>query len=84
MYYCSGYGEGPLAQFQLTDTPVVNMETEATGNNQLRRKIDLELVRQGIFINPMLTKIYVSLAHDEAAVQAYVDALETAVRICCT
>ena len=60
------------------------METEATGNNQLRRKIDLELVRQGIFINPMLTKIYVSLAHDEAAVQAYVDALETAVSICCT
>ena len=78
------YDEGPLAQFKLTDTSVVNMETEATGNNQLRRKIDLELVRQGIFINPMLTKIYVSLAHDEAAVQAYVDALETAVRICCT
>ncbi len=77
------YGEGPLAQFQLTDAPVVDMETEATSNYQLRREIDLELVKQDIFINPMLTKIYVSLAHDETAVQAYVDALDTAVCICC-
>ncbi len=77
------YGQGPLAQFQIADIPIVDMETEATSNYHLRREIDLEMVRQGIFINPMLTKIYVSLAHDETAVQAYVDALDTAVGICC-
>jgi glutamate-1-semialdehyde 2,1-aminomutase len=75
------YGEGPLAQFQLTDVPVIDMQSEATGDSQRRRAIDLELIRQGIFINPMLTKIYVSLAHDQSAVDAYLQALDSAVDV---
>jgi glutamate-1-semialdehyde 2,1-aminomutase len=71
------YGVGALAQFQLSNTPVVDMSTEALGDSTLRREIDLELVRQGLFINPMLTKIYVSLAHDEAAINTYLQALDT-------
>ncbi len=75
------YGQGPLAQFQLTDIPVVDMRSEASGDPQGRRAIDLELVRRGIFINPMLTKIYVSLAHDELAVDTYLQALNEALEI---
>ncbi len=33
------------------------------------------MVSRGIFINPMLTKIYVSLAHDDADIDAIVSAL---------
>ena len=73
------YGQGPLAQFQLTDIAVVDMQSETTGDRKRRREIDLELVRLGIFINPMLTKIYVSLAHDAAAVDAYLEALDAAI-----
>ncbi len=73
------YGEGPLVQFQLAEAPIVDMQSEAAGNLHLRRTIDLELIPQGIFINPMLTKIYVSLAHDESAIDAYLEALDSAV-----
>ena len=75
------YGQGPLAQFQLTGVPVVDMQSEASGDPERRRAIDLELVQRGIFINPMLTKIYVSLAHDELAVDAYPHVLDTAVEV---
>jgi hypothetical protein len=37
------------------------------------------MVRQGIFINPMLTKIYVSLGHDQQAIDSYLSALEIAI-----
>lgn len=77
------YGEGPLAQFQLTDVPVVDMQSEATCDSQCRRAIDLELVRRGIFINPMLTKIYVSLAHDKPAIDTYLHALDAAIGVYC-
>jgi glutamate-1-semialdehyde 2,1-aminomutase len=32
----------------------------------------LELLRNGVFLNPMGTKLYLSLAHDEAAVKEFV------------
>jgi glutamate-1-semialdehyde 2,1-aminomutase len=69
------YGVGPLAQFCLSDEPVVDMASEARGDASIRRAIDLELIPRGIFLNPMLTKIYVSLAHDQAAVDTYLEAL---------
>ncbi len=74
------YGDGPLAQYQLTSTPVSSMATEATADRKTRRALDLEMVRQGIFINPMLTKIYVSLGHDRQAIDDYLSALQIAIR----
>jgi glutamate-1-semialdehyde 2,1-aminomutase len=64
-----------LAQFCLSDEPVVDMASEARGDASIRRAIDLELIPRSIFLNPMLTKIYVSLAHDQAAVDTYLEAL---------
>ncbi|MEM7292237.1 MAG: aminotransferase class III-fold pyridoxal phosphate-dependent enzyme, partial [Pseudomonadota bacterium] len=77
------YGEGPLANFQFVDSPVTDMASESRADATLRRATDLEMVRRGIFINPMLTKIYVSAAHDETAIDTYLEALEqTLPRVC--
>lgn len=71
-------GDGPIAQYHLTDRPIVDVGSETTADQAARRLIDLELVRHGVFVNPMLTKIYLSLAHDEAAIDRFVDELGSA------
>ena len=38
----------------------------------------LALFRRGIFLNPMGTKLYLSLAHDRAACDALLDRLDDA------
>jgi glutamate-1-semialdehyde 2,1-aminomutase len=72
------YGHGPLVQYRITDVPVVDVATEHTADPTLRRALDLAMVRRGVFLNPMLTKIYVSAAHDDAALDQYLDALDAA------
>jgi glutamate-1-semialdehyde 2,1-aminomutase len=74
------YGDGPLAQYRITDHPVTDKESEARADNDLRRRLDLALLRRGLFINPMLTKIYVSLAHEPADIDRYTAALAEEVR----
>jgi len=74
------YGDGPLAQYRITDEPVTDMDSEARADNELRRRLDLALLSRGLFINPMLTKIYVSLAHQPADVDRYTSALAEEVR----
>ncbi len=69
------YGDGPLAQYRITERPVTDMDSEARADNDLRRRLDLALLRRGLFINPMLTKIYVSLAHQPADIDRYTSAL---------
>ena len=51
------------------------MDSEARADNDLRRRLDLGLLGRGLFINPMLTKVYVSLAHQPADIDRYADAL---------
>ena len=69
------YGDGPLAQYRITDRAVTDMDSEARADNDLRRRLDLALLGRGLFINPMLTKIYVSLAHEPADIDRYTSAL---------
>lgn len=73
------YGIGPLVQFRLSATPVRDLITEAIADAGFRRRLDLAMVERGIFINPMLTKIYVSLAHGDEQIDRYLDAMETAI-----
>ena len=74
------YGDGPLAQYRITREPVTDMASEARADNVLRRELDLALLARGIFLNPMLTKIYVSLAHEPADIDRYTEALAEALR----
>ncbi|MDB5590600.1 aminotransferase class III-fold pyridoxal phosphate-dependent enzyme, partial [Enterovirga sp.] len=59
-------GDGPLAQIVFTPDPVNDYRSTARGDKVRARRMMLGLFRRGVFINPMGTKLYLSLAHDEA------------------
>jgi glutamate-1-semialdehyde 2,1-aminomutase len=62
-------GDGPLAQVAFSSQPVVDQRTWLASDRARSRKLMLELLRAGVFLNPMGTKLYLSLAHDEKVLQ---------------
>ncbi|MEK7244542.1 MAG: aminotransferase class III-fold pyridoxal phosphate-dependent enzyme [Pseudomonadota bacterium] len=58
-------GDGPLAQVVFTDRPVNNYRSTARGDKARARKLMLGLFKRGVFVNPMGTKLYLSIAHDQ-------------------
>ncbi|MBL8705506.1 MAG: aminotransferase class III-fold pyridoxal phosphate-dependent enzyme, partial [Rhodospirillales bacterium] len=59
-------GDGPLAQVVFSADPVYDYRTTKKGDGAKGRALMLGLFRRGIFLNPMGTKLYISLAHTEA------------------
>jgi len=59
-------GDGPLAQVVFSDRPVFDYRSTRSGDGQKGRAVMLGLFARGVFLNPMGTKLYLSLAHDEA------------------
>jgi glutamate-1-semialdehyde 2,1-aminomutase len=74
-------GDGPLAQVVFSDQPVFDYRSTRRGDSLKGRRLMLELFRQRVFLNPMGTKLYLSVAHDEAACDEFLmrfdKALET-------
>jgi len=64
-------GDGPLAQLAFSATPVVDQRSWSASNRVLARRWMLELLKQGVFLNPMGTKLYLSHAHDEADIRRF-------------
>lgn len=64
-------GDGPLAQVAFTDTPVTDTRGWLATDRERGRALMLALVREGVFLNPMGTKLYLSLAHDAAALARF-------------
>ncbi|MGL4512360.1 MAG: aspartate aminotransferase family protein [Lacipirellulaceae bacterium] len=60
-------GDGPLAQVAFTDQEPSDYRTSQHRDKGFARKLMLGLFSRGVFLNPMGTKLYLSLAHDEAA-----------------
>ncbi|TWT76050.1 Glutamate-1-semialdehyde 2,1-aminomutase [Posidoniimonas polymericola] len=58
-------GDGPLAQFAFTGTHPVDFRTSQHRDKQFARRFMLRLFERGIYLNPMGTKLYLSLAHDK-------------------
>jgi glutamate-1-semialdehyde 2,1-aminomutase len=58
-------GDGPLAQVAFTATMPTDYRSSIPRDQQFARRLMLEMFRRGIFLNPMGTKLYLSLAHDE-------------------
>jgi glutamate-1-semialdehyde 2,1-aminomutase len=58
-------GDGPLAQVAFTASTPNDYRSSLPLDKQLARRLMLELFRRGIFLNPMGTKLYLSLAHNE-------------------
>ena len=66
-------GDGPLAQMIFTDQPVTDYRSTRAGDSAKARRVMLALFERGIFLNPMGTKLYLSLAHNQAACDAFLD-----------
>jgi glutamate-1-semialdehyde 2,1-aminomutase len=71
-------GDGPLAQIAFTAEPVRDYRSAYRSDRALGRRLMLALFARGIFLNPMGTKLYLSLAHDEGACGAFCDRLDDA------
>ncbi|MCC7275034.1 MAG: aminotransferase class III-fold pyridoxal phosphate-dependent enzyme [Alphaproteobacteria bacterium] len=69
-------GDGPLAQVVFSDRPVTDYRSTARADKARGRRLMLGLFARGVFINPMGTKLYLSLAHDQATCAAFCDRLD--------
>ncbi|MFH1934643.1 MAG: aspartate aminotransferase family protein [Pseudomonadota bacterium] len=58
-------GEGPLCALVFTGEKVVDYRTAFNADREKARAFTLGLFRNGIFLNPMSTKLYFSLAHGD-------------------
>lgn len=62
-------GDGPLCQVLFTEKPVMDYRTAFEADREKARKFALGLFKNGIFLNPMGTKLYLSLAHTDEDIQ---------------
>jgi glutamate-1-semialdehyde 2,1-aminomutase len=58
-------GDGPLAAISFTDQPVVDYRSTFWADRAKAMALSLGLFAGGVFVNPMSTKLYVSLAHTD-------------------
>lgn len=68
-------GDGPLAQIVFSDAPVTDYRSTFNSDRAMGRALMLTLFENGIFLNPMGTKLYLSLAHDEDACDGFLSRL---------
>jgi len=71
-------GDGPLAQVVFTGAPVKDYRSLARGDKARARRLMLGLFSRGVFINPMGTKLYLSIAHDEGICHAFCERFDDA------
>ena len=72
-------GDGPLAQVAFTSEAVTDHRSWKSSDRKRGRALMLALLERDVFLNPMGTKLYVSLAHDEAAVRSFAERFSSAV-----
>lgn len=76
-------GDGPLAGVVFTDGEVVDYRSAFRADRQRARAFLLGLFRRGIFLNPMSTKLYLSLAHTVVDIERFLDIARTTLREDC-
>jgi glutamate-1-semialdehyde 2,1-aminomutase len=76
-------GDGPLAAVVFTDREVVDYRSAFHADGARRRAFLLGLFRRGIFLNPMSTKLYLSLAHTDADLARFLDLARATLREDC-
>ena len=69
-------GDGPLAQMIFTTEPVRDHRSALTADKTRAQSVMKGLFARQIFLNPMGTKLYLSIAHDEAVIDAFCDRLD--------
>ena len=73
-------GDGPIAQLAFSPSPVTDHDSYLATDRVLGRKVMLELVRNGVFLNPMGTKLYLSLMHGTQELERFCEALTRSLR----
>jgi len=76
-------GDGPLAAVVFTDRDVVDYRSAFHADGARRRAFLLGLFRRGIFLNPMSTKLYLSLAHTDADLARFLEIARATLREDC-
>jgi glutamate-1-semialdehyde 2,1-aminomutase len=71
-------GDGPLAAVVFTDRAVTDYRSMLGADRRRARAFLLGLFRRSIFLNPMSTKLYLSLAHTDADIRSLLDAAREA------
>jgi len=71
-------GDGPLAQIVFTTEPVTDYRSTRHGDSARGRALMLALFARDIFLNPMGTKLYLSIAHDEAVCDDFLERFDDA------
>ena len=66
-------GDGPLVQIVFTSQPVRDYRSMKAADAAKGRAVMLGLFERGVFLNPMGTKLYLSLAHNEAKCDEFLD-----------
>ncbi len=64
-------GDGPLCALVFSDQAVTDYRSAHQADRQRGRQFALALFREGVFLNPMSTKMYLSLAHQDADVAEF-------------
>lgn len=73
-------GDGPLAQVAFSPVPVVDQKSWLASNRSRGRAVMLDLLQHGVFLNPMGTKLYLSLAHSDHDLHSFADRLAASLR----
>jgi glutamate-1-semialdehyde 2,1-aminomutase len=65
-------------QVAFSKQPVKDERVGLRADRLRARAVMLELLRLGVFLNPMGTKLYLSLAHDDSACDEFAEHFATA------
>jgi len=65
-------GDGPLAQVVFSAQPVFDYRSTHRGDKKKARHLMLRLFEKGVFLNPMGTKLYLSLAHTQQTIDDFI------------
>jgi glutamate-1-semialdehyde 2,1-aminomutase len=71
-------GDGPLGQVAFSATPVTDQASWLASDRTRGGRLMLELLSRGVFLNPMGTKLYLSLEHSETELAGFLEAFAEA------
>jgi glutamate-1-semialdehyde 2,1-aminomutase len=66
-------GDGPLGQVMFTEEKIVDYRSAFRSDRAKGRRFMLGLFEKGIFLNPLGTKLYLSLAHTDEDIRAFLE-----------
>jgi glutamate-1-semialdehyde 2,1-aminomutase len=66
-------GDGPLGQVIFTEEKIVDYRSAFRSDRTKGRRFMLGLFEKGIFLNPLGTKLYLSLAHTDEDIHAFLE-----------